>query len=250
MLEAVGHPVTRLHRSRYAGLEVENLHPGEWRELERCRSRTIESTRLEPPMTIAARIHDRKIEPIERGSLGERRQRLLSGLEGVVLELGAGTGRSLPLLRGGGRGRRSSSRTRSSASCSSSGCRRRGSQVAVVDALPEELPFPDESFDAVVIVLVLCTVDRPSSCSPRRAACSSPAGGWLLLEHVRADGPWGCFQDLTTPLHRFVSCGCAPNRRTAQAVRDAGFDLYEERFPLHGASPLGRPAIQGIALKR
>ena len=34
MLEAVGHPVTRLHRSRYAGLEVENLRPGEWRELE------------------------------------------------------------------------------------------------------------------------------------------------------------------------------------------------------------------------
>jgi 23S rRNA pseudouridine2605 synthase len=34
MLEAVGHPVTRLHRSRYAGLEVESLRPGLWRELE------------------------------------------------------------------------------------------------------------------------------------------------------------------------------------------------------------------------
>ena len=34
MLEAVGHPVTRLHRSRYAGLTVEGLEPGEWRELE------------------------------------------------------------------------------------------------------------------------------------------------------------------------------------------------------------------------
>ena len=34
MLEAVGHPVTRLHRSRYAGLTVEGLQPGEWRELE------------------------------------------------------------------------------------------------------------------------------------------------------------------------------------------------------------------------
>jgi 23S rRNA pseudouridine2605 synthase len=34
MLEAVGHPVTRLHRSRYAGLILEGLEPGEWRELE------------------------------------------------------------------------------------------------------------------------------------------------------------------------------------------------------------------------
>ena len=33
MLEAVGHPVTRLHRSRYAGLTVEGLGPGESREL-------------------------------------------------------------------------------------------------------------------------------------------------------------------------------------------------------------------------
>jgi 23S rRNA pseudouridine2605 synthase len=33
MLEAVGHRVRRLHRSRYAGLTVDGLAPGEWREL-------------------------------------------------------------------------------------------------------------------------------------------------------------------------------------------------------------------------
>jgi pseudouridine synthase len=33
MCAAVGHPVRRLHRSRYAGLEVGALEPGEWREL-------------------------------------------------------------------------------------------------------------------------------------------------------------------------------------------------------------------------
>ena len=34
MCAAVGHPVTRLHRSRYAGLDVRGLEPGAWRELE------------------------------------------------------------------------------------------------------------------------------------------------------------------------------------------------------------------------
>jgi 23S rRNA pseudouridine2605 synthase len=34
MLEAVGHPVRRLHRSRYADLTLEGLEPGAWRELE------------------------------------------------------------------------------------------------------------------------------------------------------------------------------------------------------------------------
>jgi 23S rRNA pseudouridine2605 synthase len=33
MLAAVGHPVTRLHRSAYAGLGVSDLAPGRWREL-------------------------------------------------------------------------------------------------------------------------------------------------------------------------------------------------------------------------
>ena len=33
MGEAVGHPVVRLHRSRYAGIGLRNLPPGSWREL-------------------------------------------------------------------------------------------------------------------------------------------------------------------------------------------------------------------------
>jgi 23S rRNA pseudouridine2605 synthase len=33
MCKAVGHPVRRLHRSSYAGLRVDDLAPGEWREL-------------------------------------------------------------------------------------------------------------------------------------------------------------------------------------------------------------------------
>jgi pseudouridine synthase len=35
MLEAVGHRVRQLHRSRYANLTVDGLEPGEWRELGR-----------------------------------------------------------------------------------------------------------------------------------------------------------------------------------------------------------------------
>src|SRR5205085_2262424 len=34
VVELVGHPAAQLHRSRYAGLSVEGLEPGAWRELE------------------------------------------------------------------------------------------------------------------------------------------------------------------------------------------------------------------------
>jgi pseudouridine synthase len=50
MLEAVGHPVRRLHRSRYAGLSLEGLGPGEWRELtptEVAGFRALDSHRTE-----------------------------------------------------------------------------------------------------------------------------------------------------------------------------------------------------------
>jgi 23S rRNA pseudouridine2605 synthase len=50
MLEAVGHPVRRLHRSRYAGLSLDELGPGQWRELspgEVARLRALDSRRAE-----------------------------------------------------------------------------------------------------------------------------------------------------------------------------------------------------------
>ena len=46
MCEAVGHPVRGLHRREYAGLTVEDLEPGEWREL-----RVNEVTRLRAPLS-------------------------------------------------------------------------------------------------------------------------------------------------------------------------------------------------------
>ncbi len=48
MLEAVGHPVTRLHRSAYAGLTADDLQPGAWRELT---AREVEQLRktAQPP---------------------------------------------------------------------------------------------------------------------------------------------------------------------------------------------------------
>ena len=42
MCEAVGHPVRRLHRSRYAGLDLAGLRPGDWRELS---AREVEQLR-------------------------------------------------------------------------------------------------------------------------------------------------------------------------------------------------------------
>jgi len=48
MCEAVGHPVRRLHRARYAGLTLEGLEPGRWRELEPSEVKRLRTLLPEP----------------------------------------------------------------------------------------------------------------------------------------------------------------------------------------------------------
>jgi 23S rRNA pseudouridine2605 synthase len=48
MLEVVGHPVRRLHRSRYGGLTLDALTPGEWRALTPPELERLGATRTTP----------------------------------------------------------------------------------------------------------------------------------------------------------------------------------------------------------
>ena len=49
MLAAIGHPVTRLHRSGYAGLTLEGLEPGECRELEPSEVELLRAGKVRSP---------------------------------------------------------------------------------------------------------------------------------------------------------------------------------------------------------
>src|SRR5512133_1069714 len=49
MLAAVGYPVTRLHRSAYAGLALGGLEPAEWRELEPSEVKRLTGLRARLP---------------------------------------------------------------------------------------------------------------------------------------------------------------------------------------------------------
>jgi 23S rRNA pseudouridine2605 synthase len=49
MCAAVGHPVTALHRSRYAGLDVASLRAGDWRDLEPAEVEGLRTLDPRPP---------------------------------------------------------------------------------------------------------------------------------------------------------------------------------------------------------
>ena len=197
-----------------------------------------------------ARLYDRLLEPVERAGLRERRRRLLADLEGGVLELGAGTGLN---LRHYARARRVVALEPDPFMREQLREKLAGTRVAVelVDGRAESLPFPDASFDAVVSTLVLCSVDNPAAALAEVRRVLKPDGRLVLIEHVRGERLLSRFQDVLAPVHRAVTGGCTPNRRTADAVRAAGFDLEEERFTLAGdPDPLTRPAFQGVARVR
>ena len=185
---------------------------------------------------------------VEERGLRDRRRELLAGLEGDVLELGAGDG---PNLAHFARGVRlvlvepdARSRRRLSEAVA-----RSGREASVVDALGEALPFRDACFDAVVTTLVLCSVNDAERTLAEIRRVLRPSGRLVLIEHVRGDGARGRLQDALAPVSRLLRL-CSPNRRTGEAVRSAGFELAEQRFVFDGAPPWERPGIAGVAVRR
>jgi ubiquinone/menaquinone biosynthesis C-methylase UbiE len=196
---------------------------------------------------IFAAVYDRLTAQLEREVLGPRRAALLGGLEGDVLEVGAGTGASLRHFR---RARRvvaaepdPAMRRRMAAKLGQAGV-----PVELGAAVAEALPYPDASFDAVVFTCTLCTVADPHRALDEARRLLRPPGRLVVLEHVRGDGRLARWQDGVTPLWSRLMAGCHPNRDIPAAIERAGFAFERvERFdPLPRWVP-ARPLLAAVA---
>jgi ubiquinone/menaquinone biosynthesis C-methylase UbiE len=194
-------------------------------------------------------VYDLLSRSAEKGELGRRRHDLLSGLEGTVLEIGAGTGLNLPHYQ--------QAEKVVAVEPDLSMARRLPGRIAeasvpveVVAGSAEALPFPDGAFDTVVITFVLCSVADPAAALAEIRRVLAPRGRLVLLEHVRGDDELARWQNRFTPLHRKLAGNCHLNRDTKRAVAEAGFDatgIATTRIP--GSHPLVRSGIQGVAIK-
>jgi SAM-dependent methyltransferase len=178
----------------------------------------------------------------------DHRRRLVQQAAGEVLEIGAGTGRNLPLYR---------TATRVVALEPGPGMRARAHQAArtarvaveVVDGTAEALPFPEAAFDTVVASLVLCTVPDLAQALAEARRVLRTGGTLRFYQHVRADDPrLARWQDRLERPWGWLAGGCHPNRDVVAAITAAGFRLLElDRFDFQIMPPLVRPHVLGVA---
>ena len=176
-----------------------------------------------------ARWYDRLAGPMERMiRLARGRAWAFERVTGGrILEVGAGTGKNLPLHPAGATvvATDLSPGMLARAKAKAAGTR---ANVRFVVTNAEDLAFRDGVFDQVVATCVFCSVPDPVRGLREAGRVLRPEGRVVLLEHMRPGGVLGKLFDLLDPLMSRLM-GPHINRRTLDNVRKAGLRITEER---------------------
>jgi ubiquinone/menaquinone biosynthesis C-methylase UbiE len=203
---------------------------------------------------IFARFYARLSARMEQAGVGEQREKLLAGLSGDVVEVGAGSGLNFghypesvlsvlavepePHLREIAERKASEARI----------------PITVSDGTADELPGPDGTFDAVIASLVLCSVpDQARALREMRRVLR--AGGELrFMEHVVAQSPGQRRIQQLADATMWPACfgGCHAGRDTVAAISAAGFQITEVNLYRLPESPVPWPTAphaRGVAVR-
>lgn len=182
----------------------------------------------------------------------EIRRRVLSGLRGHVIEVGAGDGRSFehyppevervlavepdPTARDAARERAAAVPV----------------PIEVVEGDAAALPAENGSFDAAVVMGVLCSVPDPDAALGELRRVLKPHAELRFWEHVRSRHR--AFRAVQATVDRLFWTkalgGCETTRDTESAIAVAGFELEQLDPGFHSSSVLtitSAPYIAGVA---
>jgi len=188
---------------------------------------------------VFARLYTKLAKAMEPGQR-EHRGALLAGLEGFVVEVGAGSGMNFshypekvervlalepePYLR------------HEAERCAQAW----GEKITVLDASAYDIPAEAASADAVVFSLVLCSVGDQKRALSEAKRVLKPGGLLCIYEHVAAkDSSRRRYQDRVDYPWSKIAGGCHCNRETELALSEAGFDVSAlEAFNFRGTPRL------------
>lgn len=116
--------------------------------------------------------------------------------------------------------------------------REQGWQADIRQGVGEAIPFPDASFDTVVVTYTLCSVQNPALVMQELARILKPGGRMLFLEHGRApDAAPARWQRRIEPVWKRLMGNCHLTREISAALTDAGFVVETSGQEYHGTMP-------------
>ena len=182
---------------------------------------------------------------------GKLKRDLLHGLSGTIVELGPGTGSNFGYFQPGvtivGVEPNAYMEPYLTAKAEEHGL-----DFELLQGYGEDIQMPDESADAVVCTLVLCSVFHPERVVGEIHRVLKPGGRLVFLEHVAA--PAGSFtrrcQRWVKPLWSYLGDGCCPDRETWRLFEGAGFrEVHLDDRHIKVGLPFIARHILGYAVK-
>jgi ubiquinone/menaquinone biosynthesis C-methylase UbiE len=178
-----------------------------------------------------AQYYEGVMSPLQRWGLVRLRQETINQLpNGKILEIGAGTGLNFVHYPPDAHGV-ATEFSREMLKIAST--KAKPERVQLLQNRAEDLPFPDDSFDAAFATLVFCSVERPAQAFTELRRVVRPGGTVVLLEHVRPGGILGPLFDLLN-VFTVRLFDDHVNRRTAATVAEAGLEVVDVKSRLLG----------------
>jgi ubiquinone/menaquinone biosynthesis C-methylase UbiE len=164
---------------------------------------------------------------IEKTFFSKWRKKALSDLEGKVLEVGVGTGKNLKYYS------RDVKLTGIDISPKMMAKSKKKKQQLEIDADlrlmdAQQMDFPDDSFDFVVVTFVLCSVPDPRKALLEIRRVLKKDGNLIALEHVLSRNPFiALWENIHNPITRGLF-GVNVNRDTRSNIETSGFKVITD----------------------